>query len=165
MNNRKAFAVRSRNFAKQFLCDSPWAAISVSTQPEEFPILSEINRVGLLQLSFWDVSNPKLIDDARVKDKLFTEDQAQQILEFTKEVWDKIDCMLVHCEAGFCRSPAIAAALTHIYYGKGEDELYFNRFSPNYLVYSTILKKHYWEHVSIEPSEIGELDDSIIQGL
>lgn len=141
--SRKAFAVRSRGHAKDFLMDEPWAAISVSTEPDQFPELSTANRVGLLQLSFWDINNPKLAEDERVKEKMFTREQARQVIDFAASVWDKVDCFLIHCEAGICRSPAIAAAITHIYYGAGQEKEFFNRYMPNYWVYKTILEEHY----------------------
>jgi predicted protein tyrosine phosphatase len=67
---------------------------------------------------------------------MFTEEQAVQVLDFVEKVWDKIDLLMVHCYAGFCRSPAIAAIISKIYYG---DDLYFyQHYRPNSWVYRTI---------------------------
>jgi predicted protein tyrosine phosphatase len=143
MSEQKLFVVRSRKHAAEFVSSTPWAAISVSTEPNQFPDLSEENRKGLLQLSFWDINNPKLAEDERVRDRMFTSNQARQVLDFAAKMWVEVNCFLIHCEAGICRSPAIAAAITHIYYGSGEEKEYFNRYMPNYWVYKTILEEHY----------------------
>ena len=134
----KAIEVRSRGYAERFRCRAPWAAISVSTSPDEFPVLSDENRVGLLQLNFWDVSQAL----PGMKHVIaFNRYHSTQILEFIQDVWENIDCLLVHCEAGMSRSPAIAAAIDKIYHG--DDSFWFNTKTPNMLVYRTILEDYY----------------------
>jgi protein-tyrosine phosphatase len=44
---------------------------------------------------------------------------------------------MVHCLAGVCRSPAVAAAISQIKYN--DDSLYFDIYHPNTLVYNTML--------------------------
>lgn len=135
---KKAIEVRSRGYAERFRCRAPWAGISVSTMPDEFPVLSDENRVGLLQLSFWDVSQALRGMKSVIP---FTRYHSTQILEFVEEVWEQIDVLLVHCEAGMSRSPAIAAAIDKIYHD--EDDVWFNTRTPNMLVYRTILEHHF----------------------
>jgi predicted protein tyrosine phosphatase len=135
--------VRSRKWAKEFKCSVPWAAISVSTERGDFPVLSEENRVGLLRLCFWDIANPRLGQEDALDGKLFSKEQARQVLDFVEEVWDKVKVMLIHCEAGISRSPAIAAAITNIKFGQGEEMPFFNRYTPNSHVYRTILNEYY----------------------
>lgn len=118
--------------APEFVFDKPWAAISVATYSEDWPNLSEENRVGLLQLAFHD------IDEAIYGYGLISEDQAFQVLEFVDQVWDKIETLLIHCEAGISRSPAIAAAISRIKIG--HDGGYFNTHIPNRYVYRALLK-------------------------
>lgn len=160
--NKVQFEIRSRLAAKNFTCDKPWAAISVSTRPECFPELSTVNQVGLLQLGFWDISQPKTYD-ARLAGKLFTKEQAKQVLDFANEMMPKIETMLVHCEMGLSRSPAIAAALENIFYGKGSEATYFNKYIPNVLVYKTITEVYYGSSEGAQIArQFGEIDSNFI---
>lgn len=123
--------VCSLDEAEKFVCSSSWIAISVVSEGEH-PKLSDKNRVGLLQFSFWDV-------DKVIKGRpRMMESDALRILEFVDEYWDKVETVLVHCEAGLSRYPAIAAAISKI--RTGNDGGYFKTHSPNKWVYSTILK-------------------------
>jgi predicted protein tyrosine phosphatase len=138
----KEVFVRSKGNAAIFESDVPFAAISVSTNPGEWPVISETNRVALLQLSFADRDMVKdATPETIAKYDLFRPDQAKQILDFVTENWDKVDAFLIHCEAGVSRSPAIAAAITKI--AGGEDTYYFRHYSPNRYVYKTILEAHF----------------------
>jgi len=134
--------IRSRGGAKSFKNKSPWAAISISTDPEDFPVLGEDNRVGVLQLSFWDLggslsdpeSNSIRLNEF-INEKLFSKNQAVQVLDFVYKVLPEIDTLLIHCEMGLCRSPAIGAAISHVLWGAETEKVYFNRFDPNRFVY------------------------------
>ena len=126
--------VRSRKNASVFTSQVPWAVISIATKPE-WPEFSKENLVGVLPLCFKDTTH--LVEGH------FTKDQAQQILDFTRDIWGKAECILVHCDAGLSRSPAVAASISHIFIGEGEDKYYFDHYWPNYLVYKTIMEAHY----------------------
>jgi predicted protein tyrosine phosphatase len=140
----KNIIVLSRKWAKQFKCDKPWAAISVSTQPGDFPELSAENRLGLLRLCFWDISKPSLRQLEAEDPKLFTREQGREILDFVDEHWDKIDTLLVHCEAGMSRSPAIASAIISIKYGEGADAEWFKTYHLlNRFVYKLITEEYH----------------------
>lgn len=150
MNKLIDIQVRPRKAAIEFFSKTPWAAISVSTDPAKFPVLREENRVGLLQLSFWDICNPKFAGEFQteniaegMRDKVFTRQQADEILSFVSEMLSQIDTLLVHCEMGLSRSPAIAAAVANVLWGPGMDKIYFNRYTPNSFVYKMILESHY----------------------
>lgn len=129
---RKHFDVRSARNAEFFRSDRPWAAISISSG-HEFPLLSEDNRVGLLRLVFEDITQPDTPES-------FTPAQAAEILDFVASVWDKVDVFLIHCDAGLSRSPAVAAALSRIYYG--DDGQWFELDFPNRLVYDLLVETH-----------------------
>lgn len=139
----KNIEVRSRKWAKEFVSDKPWAAISISTEKGDFPELKTENRVGLLRLSFWDISNPSFMQIETFDNKLFSKKQAKYILDFVAEVWPIADTLLVHCEAGLSRSPAIAAAISNIYLGDGTENDYFSRYMPNNFVFKTLIEVHY----------------------
>lgn len=129
--------VRSRPDAKKFFCDLPWAAISISTDPSNFPELQTENRVGLLRLSFWDSDGYTISYEET--EYLFNKNYADQIIDFVDEMFPKIETLLVHCEMGVSRSPAIAAAISNHFWGKNAESIYFKKHTPNMFVYRTIL--------------------------
>jgi predicted protein tyrosine phosphatase len=133
----KALEIRSKEQAVQFECEHSWAAISISSRLNEWPHLSDNNRFGLLQLAFMDVSNPTRVSE------VISHTQAEQILDFVDEAWDKVETFLIHCEAGLSRSPAVAAAIAYTRLGKGWDQHFFDNYTPNMLVYWAILKAYY----------------------
>ncbi len=136
---RKRFEVRSRWNAEIFQCDRPWAAISISTGGD-FAVLSQAHRLGLLQLVFADTADGDRADS-------FTASLATEILDFAEQWWGEAEVFLIHCEAGLSRSPAVAAALSRIYYG--DDGPWFELDFPNRLVYR-LLMEAYGERPSIE---------------
>ena len=140
MDDKKAVTVLNITNARLFECDVPWAAISIVSAVGGNPILSTKNRVDVLKMAFEDREffGPETPMDLR-----FDKEKAQQILDFAAEVWPKIDCLMVHCHAGMSRSPAVAAALEHIYHGNGSDNYWFSVRTPNMMVYRTILDTHY----------------------
>ena len=73
------------------------------------------------------------------KQILFSAVNAKEIIDFWNEI--NSDLLIVHCEAGVSRSPAIAAALTKI--NEEDDNFYFKNYRPNSLVYRTILNYHF----------------------
>ena len=129
---RKHFEVRSARNAEFFRSDRPWAAISI-TSGQEHPVLSEVNRVGLLRLVFDDITQP---DTPRS----FTPVLAAEILDFVARVWDKVEVLLIHCDVGLSRSPAVAAALSRIYYG--DDGPWFELDFPNRLVCDVLVSTY-----------------------
>jgi predicted protein tyrosine phosphatase len=96
---RKPFDVRSARNAEFFRSDRPWAAFSI-TSGDEFPVLSEDNRVGPLRLVFEDITQPDTL-------RSFTPAQAAEILGFVAGVFDRVDAFLIHCDVGLSRSPAV----------------------------------------------------------
>lgn len=129
--------ILSRGRAKDFVWDKPWAAISISSPGGEHPELSEENRLKLLRMTFFDFDTPRQIHE-EFMEFFFNKGHAEQILDFVDEVQDKIDLLLVHCEAGVSRSPAVGAAISRLKWGK--DQVFFDKYTPNRLVYSKILE-------------------------
>jgi predicted protein tyrosine phosphatase len=127
---RKSFEVRSARNAEFFRSDRPWAAISISSRGD-FPALNENNQVGLLRLVFEDTTEPETPGS-------FNTSLATQILDFVEQVWDKVEVFLIHCEVGLSRSPAVAAALSRIYYN--DDGPLFEMDFPNRLVYQLLIE-------------------------
>ena len=129
---RKHIWVRSAYNAGLFRCERPWAAISISTLGD-FPVISEDNRKGLLQLSFADTADPARSDS-------FTSSLAAELLDFVDEIWDRVEVLLIHCEAGLSRSPGVASALSRIYYG--DDGPWVEHDFPNGLVYRLLVDEN-----------------------
>lgn len=133
---RFEIVVLSRDEAEAFTCDRPWAAISVTTEEGDWPDLDEDGRVALLQLAFADVANV----DLRYDYDGFTESDAHEIFDFLEDQVGRFEVLLVHCEMGLSRSPAIGAAVARIWQGRGAEHAYFDRWTPNGLVYRTMLE-------------------------
>jgi predicted protein tyrosine phosphatase len=134
MDTAKQIVVRSVVGAHYFTSQVPWACVSIVTEQDTWPEISEANRVGLLQLAFADIAAAEGDEE-----RAFNQDHAHRILDFVKEVWDRIDVLMTHCEEGNSRGPAVAAAISRIYFG--EDRLYFlpHMYWPNRLVYRILL--------------------------
>ena len=85
---------------------------------------------GVLTLYFDDIVKP--VEGAT----LFSKEQASQILDFTKNVNDKVDTLLIHCYAGSSRSLAVGKALTERFGWESEDLA--AQTVPNEFVYQTM---------------------------
>ena len=112
----------------------PWAAISIKNEgmsQVQFPIE---NRVGVLRMDFDDLD--RIPRDNR-HCTLFNEKMANEVWDFVLEVWDKIGLLLIHCNHGMSRSPAIAAAICKVKYGN--DNNWFETKTPNRRVYKLLL--------------------------
>ena len=135
MNQTKEIVVQSVIGAHYFQSTVPWACISIVTEKDTWPTISEANRVGLLQLAFADIAFVEG-DEARA----FKEEHAHKILDFVQEMWDKIELLMIHCEEGNSRGPAVAAAISRIRFG--DDRTYFlpYMFWPNPLVHRVLLE-------------------------
>ena len=79
-----------------------------------------------------------------VKDLIPMRDvDAQRIIRAVEQWKDEVEQIVVHCDAGYSRSPAVAAALSLALNGKGADEEFFAKgsYCPNMHVYRTMLKE------------------------
>lgn len=69
---------------------------------------------------------------------LMTDDQARQVWEFVKK-WEKqVGTIVIHCEQGMSRSPAVAAALCKRF--GGDESRFFKEYQPNLYVYRLVLE-------------------------
>jgi predicted protein tyrosine phosphatase len=85
---------------------------------------------AILRLKFDDVDSGK---------SAITEVDAANIAQFIKDWQDKVDLIVVHCEAGISRSAGVAAAIMKCLHGS--DDLIFDsyRYSPNIKCYRAVL--------------------------
>ena len=118
-----------------------YVLISISC-PDDKPKLKKDDLcLEILRLEFDDLDRWIKPFPGHKEYRLFNKEDARKILDFF--VKHRISCpnLVVHCDAGISRSPAVAAALTNICGQTDKD--YFVRYHPNRLVYSTILSEHH----------------------
>lgn len=78
---------------------------------------------------------------------LFNDDHARELLAFVRAKRDELNgnaglgAILVHCDAGWSRSPAVAAALGKVLFDQ-DDSWWFKAKTPNRRVYRTIIAVH-----------------------
>lgn len=112
---------------------SPYVVISVH-DPDKPP--ARVRRQpalrAVLVLSFDDAEEiPGTAEPGEIT--LMSEDQARRIVAFVLKHEAGIGTVVVHCEQGMSRSPAIAAALCR---GLGGDDApFWSDYSPNRLVF------------------------------
>lgn len=148
--------VTNRGLAEVITFGVSYIVISIySTQSDPAKIPLHPNCMDVLPICFDDLTEDFYYVDKQgmINDlKTITEDQAKQIWTFVDCYFGKstnnlpipvgfkqAELLLVHCDAGVCRSPAVAAAISRIY--KGEDNEWFQKpYLPNMKVYNTMLK-------------------------
>jgi predicted protein tyrosine phosphatase len=97
---------------------------------------------GILRLSFLDAD---VSSDQHPEADLFSQDQAARIWAFVLQHRADIERLLVHCDAGMSRSPAVAAAISKGL--SGDDSAFFGgRYRPNMRVYRMLLQTYEQDH-------------------
>ena len=147
MNNMK-FQVMSRQRAKKYSYEVKHKCAFISITDvfsEENRFDNNSNIVGVFKVQFDDVE--------RGENNCITEKQGKDILKFVMNIKDKVDEVIVHCEAGVSRSAGVCAALMKIINGN-DFEIFDNpRFCPNMTCYRTILNAFF---DSVDEQEINE---------
>lgn len=125
--------------------DEPHVIVSISSDgdvPAKFR--TNEHTLGVLRLWFNDICDDTMAhipEEDRFKAAAFKREHAKQILDFMKLHAEKAEHFIVHCDAGWCRSPATAAAISKIY--EGDDSEFFKRYRPNSRVHRMILEEHF----------------------
>ena len=133
------FIVTDREAVEQgLLVRQPYVLISICDPRKRSPRLPKSGLCGgILRLRFHDatpVAGFELPDEI----KLMTVRQAKSIWRLIQQHKDEVDTVVVHCEAGMSRSPAVAAAICR---GLGGDDAgFFREFLPNLYVYRLVLE-------------------------
>src|SRR5438105_1795552 len=68
---------------------------------------------------------------------LMTDEQARQVWAFVRRWEGQVGAVVVHCEQGVSRSPAVAAALCRAY--GGDENCFFREYQPNRHVYRVMV--------------------------
>jgi predicted protein tyrosine phosphatase len=157
--------VLNRDGFEKFIDSEPYIVISI-TDPNSEKVKPNKIYLDMLSLQFHDVDKSLVkreectackgtgilkcfadINDGhcyrctdKMDIKLFTDENAKQILDFVEKYKLEIETIIVHCEAGISRSAGVAGALSLIY--NGTDQLYFDDYLPNMLVYRKILNAY-----------------------
>jgi len=113
------------------------------TDPRSNPASIGLPESRILRLQFHDLRTEQIdVVKSINKDKsdwpiLFDESHANQINDFINED-DEI--VIIHCEAGISRSPAVAAALALKFISKKECESFFIKYFPNNHVFAILCR-------------------------
>jgi predicted protein tyrosine phosphatase len=114
----------------------PHVIISITSSPEDVARLqTNAMCLGVLRMSFPDADAPS---DRFTQEALFSRAQAAEVWRFVLHYRSAVDRILVHCDAGMSRSPAVAAAIAKILTGD-DAEFFRGRFIPNKRVYRFLL--------------------------
>ena len=116
----------------------PHVVISIADPGSRRPVVATIGaRRNVLHVRFHDaepvegLALPPAI-------RLLTPQQAAKIWRFVDRYRDTIGAVVVHCEQGMSRSPAVAAALCEAL--GGDPRPFFEKFAPNRHVYELVLR-------------------------
>ena len=133
---RIAIQVLSRRDVKHLAPGVPHIVISIADAAGIHPALADDPaRRGVLRAAFDDVV-PTRRETTGSKRAMSPHD-ARAIREFVEAYLEDVELIVVHCEAGMCRSPAVAAALWRwLEGGRGP---FFDTFRPNAHVYRTMV--------------------------
>jgi hypothetical protein len=116
------------------LIQSAFAVISISDPGRPIPRVRRPSHcLGVLHLSFHDAEPHDSLPAGIV---LISHEQAQAIRAFVEE-HSGVGALLVHCEQGASRSPAVAAAICKA--SGGDPSSFFEDYVPNQFVYETVL--------------------------
>ena len=97
---------------------------------------------GVLTLAFHD-AEPLLGGELPVEIKLMAPEQADALWAFLGQHRAQVGALVVHCEGGVSRSPAVAAAVAEAWDLDGRR--FWQDYTPNHHVYHTVLDA--WERV------------------
>lgn len=124
----------SRRDVKHVQPEVPYLVISIANPSMPHPTLLEApHRLGVLRLAFDDIEPSKGMPGGK---QPMDEGHAREIRQFV-EAHPEAELIVVHCDAGMCRSPAVAAALWR--WMEGNRGPFFDLFRPNEHVYRTLM--------------------------
>ena len=115
-----------------------WALVSISDPDRQHAVLPlALLQTGVLRLQFDDAAPGDAPLDRRQPLRQFTAADARAVWSFVSERMGRVDTLVVQCEAGWSRSPAIAAAIS---LSIGEDaSRFFRDYGPNVHVFRRML--------------------------
>jgi len=133
-------------------CAAPCIIISIRSPGQRTAIVGSNEPLDVLFLEFNDVDKDGVVwtidGSPPGKPKLFSKEQAKQVVDFVNEWKDKVDVIICQCEAGISRSSGTAAAVCALLgqhredgdFWLGRNTFGMHRYHPNVHVYKMILK-------------------------
>jgi predicted protein tyrosine phosphatase len=86
---------------------------------------------AVLYLAFHDAEPSKTLELPKIV--LMTESQAKKVWKFVRQWEGQVGSIVVHCEQGMSRSPAVAAAICRAL--GGDHQYFFDEYQPNQYVF------------------------------
>lgn len=87
------------------------------------------------------------------QDNCITSEDARMIVDFVSRWSNKVNLVIIHCEAGISRSAGVCAALMKIFNGN-DFEIFDNpRYAPNMSCYRSVLESYFGSYNSEEAEE------------
>ena len=105
----------------------------LGSNPNQFAANPHIKDVLKLQFDDVDYSD----------DNCITQEDGKKIIDFVNRYVNKVDKVIVHCEAGVSRSAGVCAALMHIINGNDNPIFDNPKFCPNMTCYRTVMESYY----------------------
>lgn len=123
--------------------DVPHVIVSIRSpkDPKEARLPIGKHTLGVCRLTFHDMDDMHMAYPhikEQYEHQCFNRSHAREIVKLIRSN-PTAQRLLVHCDAGFSRSPAVAAALSKAL--TGDDKTFFKRYSPNMRVYRTLLEE------------------------
>lgn len=118
----------------------PTLIISISSTDDQIPLIlksGENKMVAHVEfLMFDDIDTSESVGGL----KPMSENDARRIVDTFLHYSDTASQIIVHCDAGYSRSPAVAAALTKALV-ESDDQYFGHGYCPNMHVYNNVLKE------------------------
>ena len=125
-----------RSVERGLLVRSAYALISIR-DPDKPPVRvpRQLGLKAVLSLAFHDAepaANMRMPESIT----LMSEAQATEVWDFVRQWQGQVGALVVHCEQGMSRSPAVAAAICRGL--GGDDGRFFREYQPNQFVFNRI---------------------------
>lgn len=132
------FIVAGRNEIERGIAvRTPYVVISIADPGEPLPrIRKPTGFRDVLFLQFHDAEPDDGLAPSQ-KMVLMTESHAKAIWAFVRSYCKTVGTIVVHCEQGMSRSPAVAAAICKVL--GGNEKLFFREYVPNRHVYDLLI--------------------------